>query len=283
MGTYQQDYLHSNGSFTLPIISTQSSWPPKYPDKVRPTAGSGFNTTSSRPLLDHTRLCMTLPPTRQPLRSLLDHANPYTIPTWLLDQYSNSTWPDRPGPTGVVKEVMNCLCTVNRKCRWSQLLAPNPSLLRGWGEGDDVPLSSSTNAEAGWAFLPLSGILAVVISVLCSVRESQTCMLRSCRGVWSISKRERIECGRVVVELIWTTGLTGITLIGKRSGISRVEVEVVEFWKIIQTKLDLYTIVSRSTWLLLVQYLIASRALGFSILTRFFVLTCQTFSGRKSE
>ena len=62
--------------------------------------------------------------------------------------------------------------------------------------------------------------------------------------------------------LIWKTDWIGIALIGKRSGMGQIEVELIGYWSVfffIPTKLDLYTIVFRSTRSLLNHYPIISR------------------------
>jgi len=47
-------YLVKAG-FPLPIRSTRSTRSPKFPDQARPSSTKGVYTTSSRPLVDHTR------------------------------------------------------------------------------------------------------------------------------------------------------------------------------------------------------------------------------------
>ena len=80
-----------------------------------------------------------------------------------------------------------------------------------------------------------------------------------CARVRSSSDR---ELDRVAIELIWTTYWIGIALIGKRSGLGQIEVELIGCWSVIlfiPTKLDLYTIFSRSSRPLLNQYPIISQ------------------------
>ena len=100
-----------HAKFPLPIRSTRSSRPPKFPDKARPSSTEFVYTASSRPLLDHTRPHTIIHDscsmsTRQLLRSLLDHPDRYKIPTRsLVDQLDRCSISTRPLPDQIVMVV----------------------------------------------------------------------------------------------------------------------------------------------------------------------------------
>ena len=104
------------GGFPLPIRSTRSSRSPKFPDQARPCSTKGEYTTSSRPLVDHTRfphdysrLLHDVNPTTFPIsaRSSRPLHDPYTISTRptgsLLDRCQIFPRPDRHSRTRVVE------------------------------------------------------------------------------------------------------------------------------------------------------------------------------------
>ena len=108
-----------------------------------------------------------------------------------------------------------------------------------------------------------------------------------CARVRSSSDREH---DRVAVELIWTTDWIGIALIGKRSGMGRIEVELIGYWSVFfffypdQTRSlhDRFPVISTATQPKPDHFPMASRVLRFLISTRIF-WTCPKFLGRKPE
>ena len=238
-----------NGRFPLPIRLTRSSRSPKFSDQARPTAVHDFFPTATRPYTTIHDSSTTS--TRQPPRSLLDPYTIFTRPTQpLLDLYSISTRLDRPGRTGVVGVV--------KLEGW-----------RGYGCGFIIKKCSSRAGFSAFSRYPwcCRCDLFVFVAAYERLPDLHDLFEGSCRGRVRSCKFEKrsgtwSSSDRVADELIWTTDWIGIAMIGKRSGMGRIEVELIGYWSaffFIPTKLDLYTIVFRSTRPLFNQYPIISR------------------------